>query len=153
MVCYEQCLKLFLHFLVTSRLSLKRHECWKNIQTLWGDSEKPYPSTLVVVVEMMLSHKIPFLLLNCFFQAVYMMPTEGDDSSKSVPLALQRVFYELQHSDKPVGTKKLTKSFGCVWGDLSSEWAQRAESRAQARSGVGASYPGCLFHFFVNGGS
>lgn len=47
-----------------------------------------------------------------FSQAVYMMPTEGDDSSKSVPLALQRVFYELQHSDKPVGTKKLTKSFG-----------------------------------------
>lgn len=42
------------------------------------------------------------------------MPTEGDDSSKSVPLALQRVFYELQHSDKPVGTKKLTKSFGYV---------------------------------------
>ena len=47
------------------------------------------------------------------------MPTEGDDSSKSVPLALQRVFYELQHSDKPVGTKKLTKSFGYVLGDLS----------------------------------
>ncbi|XP_013909106.1 PREDICTED: ubiquitin carboxyl-terminal hydrolase 7-like [Thamnophis sirtalis] len=51
-------------------------------------------------------------------QAVYMMPTEGDDSSKSVPLALQRVFYELQHSDKPVGTKKLTKSFG--WETLDS---------------------------------
>ncbi|KAG2455490.1 UBP7 hydrolase, partial [Polypterus senegalus] len=49
---------------------------------------------------------------------VYMMPTEGDDSSKSVPLALQRVFYELQHSDKPVGTKKLTKSFG--WETLDS---------------------------------
>lgn len=60
-----------------------------------------------------------------------MMPTEGDDSSKSVPLALQRVFYELQHSDKPVGTKKLTKSFGYIrlfvidsspvplsWGDI-----------------------------------
>ena len=47
-----------------------------------------------------------------------MMPTDGDDSSKSVPLALQRVFYELQHSDKPVGTKKLTKSFGYVLGDL-----------------------------------
>lgn len=46
------------------------------------------------------------------------MPTEGDDSSKSVPLALQRVFYELQHSDKPVGTKKLTKSFG--WETLDS---------------------------------
>uniref|UniRef100_F6U4F9 Ubiquitin carboxyl-terminal hydrolase 7 n=1 Tax=Monodelphis domestica TaxID=13616 RepID=F6U4F9_MONDO len=57
------------------------------------------------------------LLQTLFFtnqlrKAVYMMPTEGDDSSKSVPLALQRVFYELQHSDKPVGTKKLTKSFG-----------------------------------------
>ncbi|XP_064603934.1 ubiquitin carboxyl-terminal hydrolase 7-like isoform X2 [Liolophura sinensis] len=57
------------------------------------------------------------LLQTLFFtnklrRAVYMMPTESDDSSKSVPLALQRVFYELQFSDKPVGTKKLTKSFG-----------------------------------------
>uniref|UniRef100_A0A5F8H1F7 Ubiquitin carboxyl-terminal hydrolase n=1 Tax=Monodelphis domestica TaxID=13616 RepID=A0A5F8H1F7_MONDO len=63
------------------------------------------------------------LLQTLFFtnqlrKAVYMMPTEGDDSSKSVPLALQRVFYELQHSDKPVGTKKLTKSFG--WETLDS---------------------------------
>ena len=40
------------------------------------------------------------------------MPTESDDSQKSVGLALQRVFHELQFSDKPVGTKKLTKSFG-----------------------------------------
>lgn len=45
-------------------------------------------------------------------RAVYLMPTDNDDSIKSVPLALQRLFYELQHSDKPVGTKKLTKSFG-----------------------------------------
>ena len=37
------------------------------------------------------------------------MPTESDDSQKSVGLALQRVFYELQTLDKPVGTKKLTK--------------------------------------------
>ena len=44
-----------------------------------------------------------------------MMPTEGDDGSKSVPLALQRVFYELQYSDKPVGTKKLTRSFGWAY--------------------------------------
>lgn len=42
------------------------------------------------------------------------MPTESDDPDKSVPLSLQRVFYELQFGDKPVGTKKLTKSFG--WG-------------------------------------
>jgi len=43
------------------------------------------------------------------------MPTESDDSSRCVALALQRVFYELQFSDKPVGTKKLTKSFGYVY--------------------------------------
>ncbi|KAK7111658.1 ubiquitin carboxyl-terminal hydrolase 7-like isoform X1 [Littorina saxatilis] len=63
------------------------------------------------------------LLQTLFFtnklrRAVYMMPTEGDDGSKSVPLALQRVFYELQFSDKPVGTKKLTRSFG--WETLDS---------------------------------
>ncbi|KAL7638741.1 UNVERIFIED_CONTAM: hypothetical protein RMT77_010274 [Armadillidium vulgare] len=50
--------------------------------------------------------------------AVYKMPTESDDSAKSVALALQRVFHELQTSDKPVGTKKLTKSFG--WETLDS---------------------------------
>lgn len=44
--------------------------------------------------------------------AVYMVPTENEDTVKSVPLALQRLFYDLQHSDKPVGTRKLTKSFG-----------------------------------------
>ena len=44
------------------------------------------------------------------------MPTELED--QSVPLALQRVFYDLQHNDKPVGTKKLTKSFG--WESLDS---------------------------------
>ena len=49
------------------------------------------------------------------------MPTLGDDSSKSVALALQSVFYELQTSDVPVGTKKLTKSFG--W-DTSESFTQ-----------------------------
>ena len=63
------------------------------------------------------------LLQTLFFtnklrRAVYQMPTESDDSSKSVALALQRVFYDLQFSDKPVGTKKLTKSFG--WETLDS---------------------------------
>lgn len=61
------------------------------------------------------------LLQTLFFtnklrSAVYKMPTELED--QSVPLALQRVFYELQHMDKPVGTKKLTKSFG--WESLDS---------------------------------
>lgn len=63
------------------------------------------------------------LLQTLFFtsklrKAVYLMPTDSDDTYKSVSLALQRVFYELQHSDKPVGTKKLTKSFG--WETLDS---------------------------------
>lgn len=63
------------------------------------------------------------LLQTLFFtnklrKAVYQIPTESDDSSRSVALALQRVFYELQFSDKPVGTKKLTKSFG--WETLDS---------------------------------
>uniref|UniRef100_T1GTK6 ubiquitinyl hydrolase 1 n=1 Tax=Megaselia scalaris TaxID=36166 RepID=T1GTK6_MEGSC len=51
-------------------------------------------------------------------KAVYKMPTEADDSTKSVGLALQRVFHDLQFMDKPVGTKKLTKSFG--WETLDS---------------------------------
>lgn len=55
---------------------------------------------------------------NSLRQSVYMMPTEADDSSKSVALALQRVFHDLQFSNKPVGTKKLTKSFG--WETLDS---------------------------------
>lgn len=55
---------------------------------------------------------------NYLRKAVYKMPTEADDSSKSVALALQRVFHELQSSDRPVGTKKLTKSFG--WETLDS---------------------------------
>ncbi|XP_065658399.1 ubiquitin carboxyl-terminal hydrolase 7 isoform X4 [Hydra vulgaris] len=63
------------------------------------------------------------LLQTLFFtnqlrKAVYQMPTENDDINKSVALALQRVFYDLQHSDKPVATKKLTKSFG--WETLDS---------------------------------
>jgi ubiquitin carboxyl-terminal hydrolase 7 len=45
-------------------------------------------------------------------KAVYLMPTEDDDQDSSVALAMQRVFYELQFSDSPVGTRKLTKSFG-----------------------------------------
>ena len=49
---------------------------------------------------------------------VYKIPTEADDSAKSVCLALQRVFYDLQFNEKWVGTKKLTKSFG--WDTLES---------------------------------
>ncbi|KAM0733549.1 Ubiquitin carboxyl-terminal hydrolase 7 [Formica fusca] len=45
-------------------------------------------------------------------KAVYKIPTKSDDLSKTVVLALQRIFYELQFSDKSVSTKILTESFG-----------------------------------------
>ncbi|CAG8566428.1 7948_t:CDS:10 [Funneliformis caledonium] len=53
-----------------------------------------------------------------FRKAVYQIPTEEDEPVKSVSLALQRVFYQLQTSDTPVGTTELTKSFG--WDSLDS---------------------------------
>ena len=55
---------------------------------------------------------------NSLRKCVFKMPTEADDSTKSVGLALQRVFHDLQFCDKAVGTKKLTKSFG--WDTLES---------------------------------
>ncbi|KAG9295196.1 hypothetical protein G9A89_006177 [Geosiphon pyriformis] len=55
---------------------------------------------------------------NYFRKAVYQIPTESDEPTKSVSLALQRVFYQLQTSDTPVGTTELTKSFG--WDSLDS---------------------------------
>jgi ubiquitin carboxyl-terminal hydrolase 7 len=57
-----------------------------------------------------------FMIL--FLKAVYQMPTEEDNPDSSVALAMQRVFYDLQFSDSPVGTKKLTKSFG--WDSIDS---------------------------------
>ncbi|GAA6026726.1 hypothetical protein JCM8097_005817 [Rhodosporidiobolus ruineniae] len=50
-------------------------------------------------------------LTNTFREAVYQIPTE-EDTTDTVPLALQRVFYNLQTSDQSVGTTELTKSFG-----------------------------------------
>ncbi|CAB5149192.1 unnamed protein product [Rhizophagus irregularis] len=47
-----------------------------------------------------------------FRKAVYQIPTVDDEPIKSVSLALQRVFYQLQTSNTPVGTTELTKSFG-----------------------------------------
>ncbi|RKO91720.1 cysteine proteinase [Blyttiomyces helicus] len=53
-----------------------------------------------------------------FRKATFQIPTETDDPLKSIPLALQRVFYNLQHSETSVGTTELTKSFG--WDTLDS---------------------------------
>ncbi|KAJ1900521.1 ubiquitin-specific protease ubp15 [Kickxella alabastrina] len=55
---------------------------------------------------------------NEFRNAVYQIPTEDEDPKKSVALALQRVFYNLQVSSEPVDTTELTKSFG--WDSLES---------------------------------
>lgn len=53
---------------------------------------------------------------NSFRKAVYQIPTENDQPTKSIALALQRVFYNLQFLDTAVGTTELTKSFG--WDSL-----------------------------------
>ncbi|KAI8978533.1 hypothetical protein BDB01DRAFT_799109 [Pilobolus umbonatus] len=49
---------------------------------------------------------------NSFRKAVYQIPTEHDEPTKSIALALQRVFFNLQHMNTAVGTTELTKSFG-----------------------------------------
>ena len=53
---------------------------------------------------------------NYFRKAVFQIPTDNDQPSKSVSLALQRLFYHLQHSDRAIDTRELTKSFG--WDTL-----------------------------------
>ncbi|GAA5807685.1 hypothetical protein MFLAVUS_001059 [Mucor flavus] len=53
---------------------------------------------------------------NQFRKAVYEIPTEGDEPNKSVALALQRCFYQLQYASAPIGTTELTHSFG--WNTL-----------------------------------
>ncbi|KAG0193985.1 hypothetical protein DFQ28_002094 [Apophysomyces sp. BC1034] len=53
---------------------------------------------------------------NSFRKAVYQIPTETEEPTKSVALALQRCFYNLQYSSAPIDTTELTKSFG--WDSL-----------------------------------
>jgi ubiquitin carboxyl-terminal hydrolase 7 len=55
---------------------------------------------------------------NYFRKATYEIPTENDIPIKSIPLALQRVFYNLQYSNQSVDTRELTKSFG--WDTVES---------------------------------
>ncbi len=51
--------------------------------------------------------------LPSFRKAVYHMPTtEADRMDKSIPLALQSLFYKMQFGDDAVSTKNLTSSFG-----------------------------------------
>lgn len=53
---------------------------------------------------------------NFFRKAVFQIPTQDEEPTKSVALALQRVFYHLQFDDDAVDTRELTKSFG--WDTL-----------------------------------
>ncbi|CAO3589225.1 unnamed protein product [Absidia cylindrospora] len=55
---------------------------------------------------------------NLFRKAVYQIPTMYEDPTKSVALALQRLFYQLENASDSVGTTELTKSFG--WDSLDS---------------------------------
>ncbi|KAG0370870.1 hypothetical protein BGZ54_003296 [Gamsiella multidivaricata] len=55
---------------------------------------------------------------NYFRKAVFEIPTAEDEPSKSMALALQRVFYQLATSNNSVGTTELTRSFG--WNSLES---------------------------------
>ena len=60
--------------------------------------------------------------LHCLIQAVYSMPTENvTDIEKSIPVALQRLFYRMQTSDDAVDTTLLTQSFGRSSGERYSE--------------------------------
>jgi len=45
-------------------------------------------------------------------KAVYTLPTDNDDQQHSIPLALQKIFYDLQFTDKVVSTRRLSRSFG-----------------------------------------
>ncbi|KAJ3261949.1 hypothetical protein HDU77_000537 [Chytriomyces hyalinus] len=56
--------------------------------------------------------------VNYFRSAVFNIPTDTEEPTKSIPLALQRIFYQLQFSESSVGTTELTKSFG--WDTLDS---------------------------------
>lgn len=47
-----------------------------------------------------------------FRRLVYQIPTENESPNNSVPLALQRSFYQLQVSKFPLDTLELTRSFG-----------------------------------------
>ncbi|KAI9308034.1 hypothetical protein BJ944DRAFT_237359 [Cunninghamella echinulata] len=50
--------------------------------------------------------------INQFRKAVYQIPTQREDPTKNVALALQRLFYNLEYASDSVGTTELTKSFG-----------------------------------------
>jgi len=47
--------------------------------------------------------------INLYRKATFEIPTEKEQPCNSVPLALQRVFYNLQHSNSSVGKLSIIK--------------------------------------------
>ncbi|CAG8473953.1 35423_t:CDS:10, partial [Racocetra persica] len=68
---------------------------------------KEQGSTSYLNAELQLLYSIKY-----FRKAIYQIFTEEDEPNKSIPLAMQRIFYQLQILDTPVETTELTKSFG-----------------------------------------
>ncbi|GMG49910.1 unnamed protein product [Ambrosiozyma monospora] len=100
-----------------------------------------------------------------FRNKVYQIPTEDElnlnigsfgqylEQPKSVSLALQRIFYKLQTSDKPLDTMELTQSFGWTGADaftqhdvqeLNRILMDRLETKMK-----GTEIEGCLNDIFV----
>ena len=46
--------------------------------------------------------------------AIYLIPTKKEKDYKSIPLCLQRIFFNLQRGEKEVRTHELLAAFG--WG-------------------------------------
>ena len=61
------------------------------LRVLAGHCRSDQPELIIAILCLFLS------------QAVYQIPTEEDSPVESVALALQRVFYNLQTSEQPVG--------------------------------------------------
>ncbi|CAG8477220.1 23929_t:CDS:10 [Racocetra persica] len=68
---------------------------------------KNWGATSYLNVELQLLYSIKY-----FRKAIYQIPTKDDELIRSIPLAMQKVFYQLQESDRTIGTAELMKSFG-----------------------------------------
>jgi len=63
-----------------------------------------------------------------------MPTTDTEDPEKSIPLALQRIFYNLQYSDTAVSTKGLTQSFGWDTYDTFMQHDVQVAARVESKS-------------------